>query len=159
MCGFSSRIATVRSFGPSVAILYWWSGLTIAIIYSITMESCCYRWSGFHLGYFCQGGCKYNNYKIKGWGAKTTLLFQVLLPSTKNDVLLIKLLIIRVVWGYAPLGKLFNVSTSETVSGGCWALGCGKAYQYNIHRLPSILSQMLQGCGMCFLLRVIRRFS
>ena len=41
----------------------------------------------------------------------------------KNDVVLINFIILGGgVWGYAPPGKFFNISTSETVSGGFWWL-------------------------------------
>ena len=39
-------------------------------------------------------------------------------PSVKKDVVLINFITLGGVWGYAPPGKFFNVSTSETFSGG-----------------------------------------
>ena len=51
------------------------------------------------------GGCKRDNCR----GAKTIVVF---LPSMKNDVVLINLIILGAVCGYAPPG---NISTPETV--------------------------------------------
>ena len=44
--------------------------------------------------------------------------YNIFFPSVKNDVVLINFIILGGVWGYAPPGKFFNISTSETVSGG-----------------------------------------
>ena len=65
----------------------------------------------FHLGFLSRGGGGTNATIPELRGAKT-------FPSVKNDVVFINFIIFRGVWGYAHPGKFFNVSTSETVSGG-----------------------------------------
>ena len=67
--------------------------------------------------------------------------------------MLINLIIILGVWGYAPPGKLCNVSRPFLVASEHLD---GEKPVSNIHWFPSIVyvSQMLQGCGMVATLEV-----
>ena len=134
------------------------------------MSSSCSVWPSHHkvispFGYFPYiyrvsfrifvkgGGGKRDNSRVKGGGKDYSMFFYLWRMTCS-----LTSYYIRGVWGYAPPGKFFNVSTSETVSGGFWALRWGKSVS-NIHWFPSISSQMLQGCGICLLPRVARSFS
>ena len=66
----------------------------------------------FHLGFLSRGGGKRDNSRVRGGGQRLLYVF----PSIKNDVVLINFIILEGVWGYAPPGNFFKVSTSETAS-------------------------------------------
>ena len=102
------------------------------------------------------GGGKHDKYRVKG--GKDYSNISSVFPSVKNDIVLINLIILGGSGGMLPQEtflmfqplRQFLVASEHSD---------GEKPVSNIHWFPSILSQILQGCGMCLLPRVARRFS
>ena len=105
-----------------------------------------------HLGFLSKGG-KRDNSRVKGGGGAKTI---VCLPCVKNDVVVINFIILAGSGGMLPQEnflmfqplRLFLVASEHSDVENLSVI--------YIHWFPSISSQMLQGCGMCFLPHVAR---